>query len=127
MPCDYSKYPANWKTEIRPAILERDGNCCKFCGIENGRIVHRNGSGMNDWVYWPEGMESEAWSLYGLKSTLIVLTIMHLDHDTTNNNYDNLAAGCQKCHLNYDKGHHKKNSTITRNKKKKLQEIPFIN
>ncbi len=32
MPIDYSKYPPNWKTEIRPAILKREGNKCKFCG-----------------------------------------------------------------------------------------------
>jgi hypothetical protein len=26
MPIDYKKYPKNWKTEIRPAILERAKN-----------------------------------------------------------------------------------------------------
>ena len=120
MPIDYKKYPANWKTEIRPAILKRDGNCCKFCGVENGRLIHRKENGF---VYWPEGMESEAWTLDGLKATKIVLTIMHLDHDITNNDYSNLAAGCQKCHLNYDKDHHKKNSRITKNKNKRLQSL----
>lgn len=123
MPCDYKKYPANWKTEIRPAILERDGNCCKFCGVENNRLIHRHGKGINDWQYWPEGMESEAWTLDGKKSVKIVLTIMHLDHDITNNDYSNLAAGCQKCHLNYDKENHIKNSRETRNKNKKLQSL----
>lgn len=29
MPVNWSLYPANWKTEIRPAILERTGNCCE--------------------------------------------------------------------------------------------------
>lgn len=119
MPCDYSKYPKNWKSEIRPAILERDGHKCKFCGVSNGALIHRTGNGVNDWVYWPEGIESEAWSLDGLKSTKIVLTIMHLDHDTTNNDYSNLAAACQKCHLSHDKQLHKQNSRITLEKKKK--------
>lgn len=123
MPCDYKNYPKNWRSEIRPDILKRDENKCKFCGVENGRLIHRHGNNMNDWVYWPEGMESETWTLDGLKSTLIVLTIMHLDHDTTNNDYNNLAAGCQKCHLNYDIKNHKKHSRETWVKKKKLQSL----
>lgn len=121
MPIDYKKYPPNWKSEIRPAILKRCGNKCFFCGVENNRLIHRKENG--NWEYWPEGMESEAWSLDGLKSTKIVLTIMHLDHDITNNDFNNLAAGCQKCHLNYDKEYHKKNARETRNKKKKLQNL----
>jgi hypothetical protein len=109
MPCNYNNYPSNWKTVIRPAILERAKGCCEQCGVKNHSLIHRNGSGMNDWVYWPEGMESESWSLDGLKSTFIVLTISHTDHDTTHNDYSNLRALCQKCHLNHDKHYHRSN------------------
>lgn len=123
MPCDYKKYHPEWKTKIRPDILDRDDNKCKFCGVENGRIIHRKGKGINDWVYWPEGMESEAWSLDGLKSTKIVLTIAHLDHDKINNDYENLAALCQKCHLGIDLKHHMANARETNRKKKKLQTL----
>lgn len=123
MPCNYKNYPSNWKTEIRPAILERDGHCCKFCGVKNNSLIHRHGKGLNDWVYWPEGMASEAWSLDSKKSTKIVLTIMHLDHNTENNDYSNLAAGCQQCHLRYDIEHHKKNSRATNENKKGLQRL----
>lgn len=123
MPCDYKNYPDNWKTKIRPYILERDNNACKFCGVENKRLILRTGKGINDWTYWPEGMESEAMTLDGLKSTLIILTIAHLDHDKTNNDYDNLAALCQKCHLGHDINHHKANARKTLNKKKHLQEL----
>lgn len=123
MPCDYKNYPPNWKTEIRPAILERDNHCCYFCGVKNKTLIRRFGNGMSDWEYWPEGMEGEAWSLDGLKSTLIILTIAHLDHNTQNNDYDNLVALCQKCHLNYDKHHHRKNTRETIRKKKKLQNL----
>jgi 5-methylcytosine-specific restriction endonuclease McrA len=123
MPIDYKEYPSNWKTEIRPTILERDNHCCKFCGVKNHSIIHRFGKGINDWEYWPEGMESEAWSLDGLKSTKIVLTIAHLDQDKTNNDYDNLAALCQKCHLGIDLRHHMANARETMIKKKKLQKL----
>jgi hypothetical protein len=35
MPCDYSRYPANWFTEIRPRILARAGDQCERCGVPN--------------------------------------------------------------------------------------------
>ena len=123
MPCDYKKYHPEWKTKIRPDILERDKHCCKFCGVRNHSIIHRYGKGINDWVYWAEGMESEAWTLDGLKSTQIVLTIAHLDHDKKNNDYENLAALCQKCHLGIDLKHHMANARGSRIKKKKLQSL----
>lgn len=123
MPCDYKKYHPEWKTRIRPDILERDKHSCKFCGVRNHSIIHRYGKGVNDWVYWAEGMESEAWTLDGLKSTQIVLTIAHLDHNKKNNDYDNLAALCQKCHLGIDLKHHMANARDSRIKKKKLQSL----
>lgn len=123
MPINYKDYHPEWKTRIRPDILKREDNCCKNCGVENGRIIHRYGKATDDWEYWPEGMESEAWSLEGLKSTKIVLTIAHLDHNKTHNEYDNLAALCQKCHLGIDINHHMKNARETRRKNKGLQNL----
>jgi 5-methylcytosine-specific restriction endonuclease McrA len=123
MPIDYKEYHPEWKTKIRPDILERDNHCCNFCGVKNHSIIHRFGKGRNDWQYWPEGMESEAWTLDGLKSTKIILTIAHLDHNKKNNEYDNLAALCQKCHLGIDLHHHMANARETRIKKKGLQKL----
>jgi len=130
MPCDYKKYPKNWKTEIRPAVLERDGNRCKFCGVGNGQYGFRDKQGLfnNVNTFITGGLLSpneyrEIAKQTGLKLIKIVITIMHLDHNIQNNDLSNLAAGCQKCHLNYDKDHHKANSRNTRNKKKKLQSL----
>ena len=93
MPVDWCKYPSNWKTEIRPKILERENHCCKFCGVVNqSEVVRHNKNGM--------------------KLVKIILTIAHLNHDTTDNRDENLAALCQKCHLNYDLRHHLKNRKI---------------
>jgi hypothetical protein len=47
----------------------------------------------------------------------VVLTIAHLDHDTTNNEDSNLAALCQRCHLTYDAKLHAENSRWTREAK----------
>ena len=125
MPCDYKNYPANWKTEIRPSILARANNCCEWCGVKNHSIIHRFGKGKDEWVYWPDGMQSEAWTLDGKKSTKVVLTIAHIDHDKENHNVglDRLAALCQKCHLGHDIKHHIANQKANRIKKKKLQSL----
>jgi hypothetical protein len=42
MPCDYANYPADWKTEIRPAILRRAMDCCEWCGVANHLIMTRH-------------------------------------------------------------------------------------
>ncbi len=92
MPVDWSKYPQNWKSEIRPAILARAGHCCEFCGVGN---------------YQP----------HPITGSKVILTIAHLDHDTTNNNYNNLKALCQKCHLSYDAQLHAQHARETRRRR----------
>lgn len=123
MPIDYKQYPPDWKTRIRPDILERDFHCCKFCGVKNNSIIHRYGTGRDDWYYWPKGMQTEAMDADGMKATKIILTIAHLDQDKTNNEYENLAALCQKCHLGIDLKHHMANAKETNRKKKGLQNL----
>lgn len=44
----------------------------------------------------------------------VVLTVAHLDHDTTNNRFSNLRAWCQRCHLTYDAVLHANNARRTR-------------
>lgn len=45
MPIDYSQYPPNWFTEIRPAVLARANNRCENCGIANKLWVRKTKSG----------------------------------------------------------------------------------
>lgn len=140
MPCDYKKYPHDWKL-IRERILERDSHKCKFCGIENYSVVkwdknlkkweracgniHIDAYGNGECSYkearslvehWNDMEEDGKW-------IVIVLTIMHLDHDTTNNADNNLASGCQRCHNNYDQGYRRKNARATIDKKRGLQKL----
>jgi hypothetical protein len=53
-----------------------------------------------------------------LTGSRVILTTMHLDHDTKNNDYDNLMAACQKCHLAYDADFHALNAAKTRYERK---------
>ncbi|MBR6262712.1 MAG: hypothetical protein IKR05_05790 [Prevotella sp.] len=89
-PENKKRYPKNWK-QIRQSILDRAGNRCEFCGIEN-YAIKENG-------------------------TKVVLTIAHLDHTPENCNPENLRALCQKCHLTYDAKHHAQTARQTREKK----------
>ncbi len=133
MPCDFSKYPPNWKSHIRPKVLERAGNRCEFCGIKNAAQGYRGESGTfyNVSRYRAAKMrkEFEAKEPGAPKVIKIVLTVAHLDHDITNNDMmqhhgpvlpvqqSNLRALCQKCHLSYDAEHHAMNAAATRQRK----------
>lgn len=140
MPVYWKKYPLNWKSEIRPRILERDGNRCAFCLAENGEHIFRGYLDGREVYQYSTGAVHDAKTgelieinYYAMiealngdinsKAIKVVLTIMHLDHDTTHNEDDNLKAACQKCHLKHDSAHHKKNAKETNIKKKKLQTL----
>lgn len=76
MPCDYKKYPVNWK-EIREEILRRAEHKCELCGAEN---------------YKPH------WKT----KSKVVLTIHHINYDIADNRRYNLLALCQRCHNKLD-------------------------
>lgn len=136
MPIDYKKYPANWKTEIRPSILERARNCCEICGVENYMgIIRGTYGGVEVWedinsnVYlYPTGEfvgnidESGCYIDYpdDRKGITIILTIAHLDHDITNNDPTNLKALCQKCHNRHDAKYR------AQNRKKNKNQLTFF-
>jgi len=75
-PCDYKKYPSNWKW-IRLEIMARSNNRCELCNSEN---------------YKPH------WKT----KSKVVLTIHHIDYDIKNNKPYNLLALCQRCHNKLD-------------------------
>jgi hypothetical protein len=135
MPIDYSKYPKNWKTEIRPTILARAENKCEFCkvpnrimilrGERNGKEVYQNDNGD---IFNADTSERIGADYVGEmdekgrnRFVRIVLTIAHLDHDIQNNDPNNLRALCQRCHNRHDV-HYRKES---RKRNKGVLEILF--
>lgn len=127
MPVNYKNYHPLWKSEIRPNILKRADNRCEHCGVRNYSVGERNeyghfipiasnlyldcvGHGLSypsllPLTYAEAAEERDSLNDYGDSDShfiVIVLTIAHLDHNINNNNEDNLAALCQRCHLIHD-------------------------
>lgn len=100
MPIDYSKRNPEWLDKIRPMILAREDYKCKFCKRTHKKHYMKSGSMQN--------LELSEFELeWCLKNKIpvvrIILTIAHLDHNENNDVPENLAALCQKCHLNHDR------------------------
>lgn len=133
MPCDYKRYPADWK-EIRVRILDRAKYECERCALpmyavfqrdEQGKWVAIGGNLYLDTMQYAVSYEearnvakhSAEWcDEPGWK--VCVLTIAHLDHDVTNNDPSNLQALCQRCHLRHDARFHASNAKQTRLERK---------
>jgi len=137
MPVDYSKYPKNWFTEIRPAILLRADNKCEQCKVPNGAWVCRGEwNGVEVWqnddgqIFRTDNGEhisdsyvGDVWEEKNKGLIKVILTVAHLDHNPENNAPENLRAWCQLHHLRHDAELHKKNSQTTREKNKGLQRL----
>lgn len=120
MPMQRDKYPPDWD-DISRQVREEAGQKCEWCGVANGAVgardrtgewhdeedIHEMNAGVGDRLFgeWP-------------KIIRIVLTVAHIDHDTTNGDRSNLAALCQRCHLNHDRPQHMANAAATRARKR---------
>jgi 5-methylcytosine-specific restriction endonuclease McrA len=116
-------YPDNWP-DIRRRILNRatPTGCvrplCEQCGVPNRTVVVRLTADRSQWRTMAECMirldeSGDESNEYDHDPVTIVLTVAHLDHDPGNNDDSNLAAWCQRCHLNYDRGTKTRNHNQT--------------
>lgn len=116
-----------WKA-IREEVRERADDCCEWCGAPNGEMIQRSDDG-RFWRWATDGettvifraidgvkIDPSVNDCWGLK-VKIVCTVAHLNHNPTDNALENLAFLCQRCHLAYDAGHHKRNAAETRRTK----------
>lgn len=99
---DYNPLRPAEFTKIREMVLKRAHNHCEFCGVSNGLCVtdgHR---------WYP-----------------VVLSIAHLDNDSTNNDPSNLRALCQQCFRKFDSDVNASSEAKVKSHSDKSLEIPF--
>ncbi|MBP0616157.1 hypothetical protein [Jiella mangrovi] len=120
-------YPIDWR-ELSTAIrFGRAKGRCERCGRPHGETVYHLPGGR-----WFD-KEAERWRdgrgrVVRKKSlpdprlndagpapprTLVRLACAHLDQDTSNNAADNLAALCQRCHLEHDRPWNREKRRLT--------------
>jgi 5-methylcytosine-specific restriction endonuclease McrA len=100
MPINYKDYHPKWRLISKLIRFTRAKNRCEWCAAEN---------------YLP----------HPITGSRVVLTVAHIDHDRTNNRFDNLAALCQRCHLGHDARQHATNRKYGRNWKKNQLKLNF--
>lgn len=137
-------YGASWRTEIRPRILKRAGECCEICGVPNHTTVLR---ACGWWT--PATLEATVFKfggrlagkevvqlpwmcaslsmpkMHGFPASIthwvgIVLTIAHLNHVAGDDRDENLMALCQWCHLNHDKEQHRESRSVRKDQGRPL-------
>lgn len=110
-------YPPDWPA-ISRAVRELAGQKCEWCGAPNGLWILRDRRPDLHKTVWigettkdvpfldfqvaePQILAAKHYREAGMVK--IILTVAHLDRDRNNNATDNLAALCQRCHLNHDR------------------------
>jgi len=98
-PENRDRYPADWPEISREIRFGRAVDetlclprceCTGQCGLHRGRRCRETNGAV---ALFARGV--------------VVLTVAHLDHQPENCDRNNLKAMCQRCHLRYDRQHHK--------------------
>ena len=126
-------YPIDWRELSQVIRFERAKGRCERCARPHGQWVVHTGDGR--WWddardRWRDGAGHRArgdsparlaklqppllgFDTIRLPRTFVVLATAHLDHDPGNNDPRNLAALCQRCHLEHDRGEHRRQRWAT--------------
>jgi hypothetical protein len=142
MPCDYSRYPDNWRTISDRIRFERAGGKCEQCGAPHDALIIRSiddparyviYDAETDYYRWPDGTALHDYlpEEYDAaeKFTRVILTVHHIGvekpdgtpgdmHDKMDCRDENLIALCQRCHLLADLDEHIRKAQITRLQKR---------
>jgi 5-methylcytosine-specific restriction endonuclease McrA len=107
-PENRDRYPANWRL-IRARILHRAAGQCECMGECGSCLDHR--------VHpKPRRCAERGGRPANTFNGPVILTIAHLDHQPEHNEFSNLRAYCQLCHLAYDREHHARMRRLNRDR-----------
>lgn len=112
-------YPIDWRELSHSIRFRRAKGRCDHCRRPHGLLVCASADG----VWWdeaeglwrdgrgrplrtPRPAPADLAPDIQVTWTRVWLACAHLDHDTANNASSNLAALCQRCHLNHDRPEH---------------------
>ncbi len=99
MPINYANYNPEWPY-LRELISHRELNRCKICRAPHRVMIWRvRGGGWRP--YHRRNPPGDA-----VRAILCICSVAHLDWDRTNDQHQNLALLCQRCHLNHDRPQH---------------------
>ncbi|GEP11762.1 hypothetical protein [Methylobacterium gnaphalii] len=114
-------YPIDWAELSEVIRFEVAGGQCQQCGAPHGASIVRLGDGR--WFdlaggIWRDGRgrpaaPGAAIRCEAVKVTRIVLATAHKRHDTSRNSRSDLAAWCQRCHLEHDRPEHLRRRRLT--------------
>ena len=114
-------YPIDWRELSHSIRFRRAKGRCDHCRRPHGALICVDAEG----AWWDEGdaawidkrgrplrharpAPSELDPAIPVSWTRVWLACAHLDHDLSNNASGNLAALCQRCHLNHDRPEHRR-------------------
>ena len=121
-------YPIDWPQLSAVIRFRRAGGRCEACGRPHGQTVWHLGDGR--WwdaqaASWRDGAGKVIRLAAGaddllkaVRTTRVVLATAHRNHDTADNTNANLAAFCQRCHMNHDRPEHQRRRWRTLFKRK---------
>ena len=111
-------YPIDGPPLSREIRFRRAGGACEGCGRPHGRMVYHLGDGRwwdAEVGGWRDGRGKSLTRLPTLadltgelRTTWVILATAHRNHDTSDNADANLAAWCQRCHLEHDRPEHRR-------------------
>jgi hypothetical protein len=128
------RYPADWP-EIHRRICEREGYRCKRCRAPDRERIAR-GAGRHAGTYMTADAElydAETGELLAEQyrhsdfeldhMVTVVLTVAHLDQVIEHGDDDNLAALCQRCHLQHDRPFNLAKAWLTRHNRGAVDDL----
>lgn len=125
-------YPIDWAQLSAVIRFRRAGGACEACGRPHGWMIYHLGDGRwwdAEVGCWRDGQGRSVSTLPTfeelllIRTTKVVLATAHRDHDTANNRPANLAAFCQRCHMNHDRPEHQRRRWRTLFRRKGLGDL----